>query len=107
MVAGIDVLGNGVLHEIARGDDGDFSGPYVRFRHDAAHPAPVVGMRVGINHGRDWKALADMLLEKLPRCARHLRLHQPIHHDPTGLAPDEGDVGDIETAHLVDAGVTS
>ena len=82
---------------------GDLPGPHIRFVDDAAHAAPVVGMRVRIDHGRDRKALADMLLEQLPRRANHFRGHQRVDHDPAGLAPDEGDVGEVEAADLVDA----
>ena len=44
-----------------------------------------------------------MLLEQLPRGANHFRGHQRIEHDPAGLAPHEGDVGEIEPADLIDA----
>ena len=47
--------------------------------------------------------MADVLLEKLPRCANHFRANQGVEDDPTGLAADEGDVGQVEAAHLVDA----
>ena len=103
-VAGIDVLGDRVLHEVAGGDDGDLPGSHIRFLDDAAHAAPVVGMRVRVDHGRDRQALADVLLEQLPRRANHFRGHQRVDHDPAGLAPDEGDVGEVEPADLVDAG---
>ena len=92
-----------MLHEVAGRDDGDLPGPHVRLVDDAAHAAPVVGMRVGIDHGRDGKALADVLLEQLPRRANHFRGHQRVEDDPAGLAPDEGDVGEVEAADLVDA----
>ena len=82
---------------------GIFPDLHIRFLDDAAHAAPVVGMRVRIDHGRDRKALADVLLEQLPRRANHFRGHQRVKHDPAGLAPDEGDVGEVETADLVDA----
>ena len=102
-VAGIDVLGNRVLHEVDGSDDGDLPGPHIRFVDDAAHAAPVVGMRVRIDHGRDRQALADVLLEQLPRRADRFRGHQRVEHDPAGLAPDEGDVGQVEAADLIDA----
>ena len=68
---------------------GIFPDLQVRFVDDAAHAAPVVGMRVRIDHGRDRKALAHMLLEQLPRCPSCFCGHQGVDHDPAGLAPDE------------------
>ena len=103
-VAGIDVLGDREVHEVDGRDDGNLPRPHVRFIDDAAHAAPMVAMGVGIDHGRDGQALADMLLEQFPRGAHRLRGHQRVEDDPAGLAPDEGDVGEVETADLVDAG---
>ena len=82
---------------------GDLPGPHIRFVDDAAHAAPVVDVGVGIDDGRDGKAFADMVLEELPRRANHFRGHQRIKDNPAGLAPDEGDVGQVEAADLIDA----
>ena len=82
---------------------GTFPRPHIGFIDDATHAAPVVAMRVRIDHGRDRQALADVLLEKLPRRANHFRAHQGVEDDPTGLAADEGDVGQVKAAYLVDA----
>jgi hypothetical protein len=35
--------------------------------------------------------------------ARRLRGHQGVKDDPAGLAPDEGDVGEVKPADLIDA----
>jgi len=40
---------------------------------------------------------------QLPRRARRLRGHQGVKDDPAGLAPDEGDVGEVKPADLIDA----
>lgn len=53
------------------------------------------------------QALTDMLLEQLQRGAGGLRRGQGIDHDPSRLAADERDVGEVEATYLVDAGVTS
>ena len=45
-----------------------------------------------------------MLLEQLPGGAGGLGGHQRVEDDPAGLAADEGDVGEVEAADLVDAG---
>ena len=70
---------------------------------DAANPTPMVDMSVGIDYGRHREALAHVLLEQLPRRARRLRGHQGVKDDPAGLAPDEGDVGEVKPADLIDA----
>ncbi len=44
-----------------------------------------------------------MLLEELPGSPDRLLGHQRVEDDPAGLAADEGDVGEIHAAHLVDA----
>ena len=102
-VAGIHVLGDRVLHEVARRDDGNLSCAHIRFIDDAAHAAPVVAVRVRVDHRRDRKALADVLLEQLQRRASRFRRRQRIDDDPAALAADERDVGEIEAADLVDA----
>ena len=82
---------------------GIFPRPHICFVDDAAHAAPVIAMGVRIDYGRDRKALANVLLEQLPRRARCLRGHQGVKDDPAGLAPDEGDVGEVKPADLIDA----
>ena len=72
-VAGVDVLGDRVLHEVARGDDLDLAGAHVRLVDDAAHAAPVVAVGVRVDHRRDRQALADVLLEQLPAPPRTSR----------------------------------
>ena len=72
-VAGIDVLGDREIHEVDGRDDRDLARPHVRFVDDAAHAAPVIAMRVGIDHRRDRQALADVLLEQLPGRANRFR----------------------------------
>ncbi len=102
-VTGVDVFGNRVVHEVDGSDDGDLPRPHIRFVDDAAHAAPVVAMGVRIDHGRDRQALANVLLEQLPRCANDFLGYQRVKNDPAGLAPDEGYVGEVEAADLVDA----
>ena len=77
---------------------------HVRLVDDAAHAAPVVAVGVRVDHRRDRQALADMLLEQLPGGAHRLGADQRVEDDPAGLAAHEGDVGQVEAAHLVDAG---
>ena len=72
-VAGIDVLGDRVLHEVGGAMSGIFPDSHILFVDDPAHAAPVVAVGVRVDHGRDGKALADVLLEQLPRRARRFR----------------------------------
>ena len=67
---------------------GDLARSHIRFVDDSAYATPVVAMCVRIDHCRDGKAPADMLLEQLPRRANHFRGHQRVKDDPAGLAPD-------------------
>jgi hypothetical protein len=39
----------------------------------------------------------------VPRCENHFLGYQRVKNDPAGLAPDEGYVGEVEAADLVDA----
>ena len=82
----------------------DLAGAHVRLVDDAAHAAPVVAVRVRVDHRRDRQALADVLLEQLHRGARRFRGGQRVDDDPAGLAAHERDVGEVEAADLVDAG---
>ena len=102
-VAGVDVLGDREVHEVDGRDDGDLPRPHIRFVDDSAYAAPVVAVGVRIDHRRDGKAPANVLLEQFPRRANHFRGHQRVKDDPAGLAPDEGDVGQVKAADLIDA----
>ena len=103
-IAGVDVLGNGEVHEIDRRDERYLAGAHIRLVDDRPHSAPVVGMGMGIDHRRDRQPLADMLLEQRPGGTDGLKAHQRVEHDPAGLAANKGDVGQVEAAHLIDAG---
>ena len=41
-----------------------------------------------------------VLLEQLPRSTHYLSGDQRVQNDPAGLAPDEGDIGEVEAANL-------
>ena len=92
-----------MIHEPGGGDEGNLPRPHVLFLHDAADAAPVVAVRVRVDHGRDRKPLADVLLEQLPRRPDRFRGDQRVEDDPPGLAANEGDVGEVEPADLIDA----
>ncbi len=75
----------------------------VRLRGDALHAAPVVGVRMGVDHRRH-RPLAAMLEVKLEARLRGLRRHQRIDHDHAGVALDQCHVGNVEAADLINAG---
>jgi len=63
----------------------------------------MIGMGVGEDDGGDLPPAA-MLEVQLHRGARAFDRGQRIHHDHAAVALDQRHVGDIEPAHLVDAG---
>ena len=69
----------------------------------AARAPPMVGVGMGEDHGRD-RSLAAVLEVQLHRGARALDRGQRIDHDHAAVALDQRHVGDVEPAHLVDAG---
>ena len=101
-VAGVDVLGDRVLHEIARRDDLHLARPHVRLVHDAAHTAEVVAVGVRVDYRYDGQ-LTQMLVDELLGRPRRFQGGCGVEDDPAGLTPDEGDVGQVEAAYLVEA----
>ena len=69
---------------------------------DAAHAAVVIDMGVAVDNGDD-RLLAEFLGDEIERGLRGLRRDQRVDDDPAGVALDEGDVGQVIAAHLVDA----
>ena len=92
-----------MLHEeIGRDDRHPAAGQRLVVEH-AARAAPMVGMGMGEDHGGD-RPLAAVLEIKLHRGPRAFDRGQRIHHDHAAVALDQRHVGDVEPAHLVDAG---
>ena len=81
----------------------DLARANVRFVDDTAHAAPMVAVRVRVDHRRHRQPFADVLLEQRERCARRFRRGQRVDHDPALLAAHERNVGEVEAAHLIDA----
>ena len=101
-IAGQDVLGDGRLQETLGGDDPQACGDLLRRGH-AQDAAVVVHVAVGVDHRADWP-IALLVAQQLQRRRRRLGRGQRIDDNPAGLAFDEGDVGDVEATHLIDAG---
>ncbi len=100
-VAGVDVFGHREFHEVDGSDDRNLSRPHVRLVDDAAHAAPVIPMRMGIDNRRNRKAPADVLLKQIPGGANHFLGHQRIKDDPAGFSANERDVGEVKAADLI------
>ena len=97
-----DVFRYRMLHEQIRRDDRNAARQHRVIDH-AARAAPVIGMGMGEDH-RGNRTPAAMLEIQLHRGARALDRGQRIDHDHAAVALDQRHVGDVEPAHLIDAG---
>ncbi|MNM79910.1 hypothetical protein D3C81_918580 [compost metagenome] len=91
-----------MLAEALGRDDAHLAGLDVRLVDHPAHAAEVVGVGVAVEH-RDHRALAQVLIGQVERSPGRFRREQRVEDDPAAVALDEGDVGDVVAAHLVDA----
>ena len=92
-----------MLHEQIGRDDRHLAAGQRFVVEHAARAAPMVGMGMGEDDGGD-RPLAAVLEVELHRGPRALDRGQRIHHDDAAVALDQRHVGDVEPAHLVDAG---
>ena len=53
-------------------------------------------------HDPDDRALAQLVVDEVERGAGRFLGRQRVEDDPAGLALDEGDVGQVKAAHLID-----
>ena len=98
---GDDVLADRMVHKAGRRDDVDPPGVNIGLGDDAAHAAKVIGVAVGVDH-RHHRPRAQLGVGQLQRRLGDLHRGQGVDDDPASLAGDEGDVGDVKTAHLPD-----
>ncbi len=101
-VAGDDVFRHRMLHESVRRDHLDLAGSGVLGRHHALGAAEMIDVAMGIDHGcnRPGGAVGEIEIE---RGLRGLVGQQGVDQDQAAIALDDGEIGEIETAHLVDA----
>ena len=78
------------------------AGVDIGLRRHAEDTAEVVDVAVGVDDGDD-RPVAAVRAVKRQRGRGRLGRDQRVDHDHAGVALDEGDVRQVETAHLVDA----
>ena len=112
-LAGVDVLGNGMLRKALGHNDRDLAASdllldgqggishILCFDH-ATDAAEVIRMGVGNDDRLDGEA-AEVLLDQLHRRLGRLRAHGAVEHDPAGFTLDDRQVRHVVAAHLVDA----
>ena len=100
--ARVDVLLHGVLGEALRRDDRDLARVDVGLCRHAEDAAEVVDVAVGVDDGDDG-SVATVRAVQRQRGRRGLGGHQRVDDDDAGVALDEADVRQVETADLVDA----
>ena len=71
-------------------------------RDQSLDTAIVVHMRMA-DHNGDDPPIAHLGAEELQRLLRGISAAAAVHDDPSVLAADEGDIGNIVAAHLIDA----
>ena len=96
-----DVFGNGFVQEAFRRDDLHLAGVHVGLVHHTPHTAEVVHVGMGIHHCHHG-AGAEFVVDELQGGAGRFGGGCGVENDPAGVALDEGDVGQVEAAHLVD-----
>ena len=100
-VAGDDVFRDRMLGEPFGGDDlNPVLFHLVRRVEEAGSPAVVIHVGVAVNHGAD-RPLAQGLVDEGEGRLGGLRRDQRVEDDPPLVTLDEGDVGEIEAADLV------
>ncbi len=97
--AGIDVLLHRVFDESFGRQHRDLAGIDVGLGGHPEHAPEVVHVAVGINDG----AHRSVTAVQGQRGRRRLGADQRVDDDDTGVAFDEADVGQVQSAHLVDA----
>ena len=100
--SGVDVFLYRVLEETRRRQNDHSSGVDVGLRGHPEHTAEVIHVAVGVDHGHH-RALTAVAAVEAERGRGRLGAHQRIDDDDAGIALDEGDVGQVQSANLVDA----
>ncbi len=98
----VDVLLNGMLGEALRGEHLHLARVHVVLRGNAEHSAEMIDVTVGIDH-RDHRPVRIAVgAVQGQRGGRDLGGYQGVDDDDSGVTLDKGDVGQVESANLVD-----
>ena len=100
--SGVDVLGDGSLHEALRGDDLGATSVDVLLRDDALDAAEVVDVAVRVDDRHD-RPVAPVRSVEGEGCRGCLPADERVDHDDAGVAFDHAHHRDVEAAQLVDA----
>ncbi|MNR13200.1 hypothetical protein D3C85_1295950 [compost metagenome] len=101
-VAGHDIFGNRMLHEPRRCDDLYLARLDVSFIDDAFDAAIMVDMTVVVDH-RQHRLFRAMRVVEIECGTRGFGGHQGVDDDESGLAFDDGHVGQVDAADLIEA----
>ena len=100
--AGQHRLRHHLFHEPRRSHHRDQARGHLRLVQHPAHAAVVVGVAVAVDH-RGHRPVAAVGAVEVEAGAGHLGGDERVDDDHPALALDEGHVGEVEAAHLVDA----
>ena len=112
-LSGVDVLLHGVLRKACGRDDGNFAAGkllldgkrlvrLVLFRHHAGDAAEMIDVGVRDDDGLD-REMAEVLFDELHGGLAALHAHQRVKDDPARIALDDGKVGHVVAANLINA----
>ena len=112
-LSGVDILLHGVLRKACGRDDRNFAAGkllldgkrLVRLilrRHHTGDAAEMIDVGVRDDDGLD-REMAEVLFDELHGGLAAFHAHQRIKDDPARVALDDGEVGHVVAAHLIDA----
>ncbi|MNS53590.1 hypothetical protein D3C72_863490 [compost metagenome] len=99
-VAGVDVLAHHVFHEPGGGEHLDLAGLDVGFVDDPAHATEVVDVGVAVDH-RHHRFARTVLVVQVQCRLGGFGHGQRVDDDQPVVAFDDGHVGQVEAAHLI------
>ena len=101
-VASQNVLLDGIFGEAARSNDLDLTAINLLLAHHATDAAKMISMGMAVDHRFD-RIITQLLFDQFKSRPSGFGHRQHVEDDPAGLALDEGHIGQVVTAHLVDA----
>ena len=99
--ARVDVLLHGMCDEAFRRQYRDRAGVHIGLGRHAQHAAEVIDVTVGVDH-RDDRPVTAVGAVQRQGGGRGFGADQWIDHDDPGITFDEGDVGQVQAADLID-----